>query len=402
MAQKLSDLQSAGPILPTDLMLIDNGTPQQTRKVTILQLIQTFVGNALQLFTTGANNVTPVVAVYAQNALGTTGFANLDVAIVPKGTGALLGTLPDNLIPGGNKRGTYAVDWQLLRTLALQVAGAPNSAIGGGTQNSIGSTSNYAVVAGGFNNAIPSCQGGFIGGGNGNSISASTVPQYCVIAGGLTNTIFGTQSVIAGGQGNTTGQSANAGISNNSIGGGLNNLADGLYGTIPGGWGATNRTITGVMSYSSGQFAARGDNQIEWGVFKLSTTTATPAGLTTDLSAPNTGNSFVLPNNSSYAFVAQVIARDTATGNTAMWEVRGAVKRGANAAATAVVGSVVYTTTTGTSTTPTQLAGDAGAAAWTIAAAANTSTGALQITGTGAAATTIRWASKIATVEVTN
>jgi len=89
----------------------------------------------------------------------------------------------------------------------------------------------------------------------------------------------------------------------------------------------------------------------------------------------------VLLNNSAFMFSMQIIAAVTAGGDTASWTIVGAIKRGANAAATALVG-VPAVVSTGQ---------DAGAAAWAVAVTADTTNGALKFTVTGAAATTIRW-----------
>jgi hypothetical protein len=86
-----------------------------------------------------------------------------------------------------------------------------------------------------------------------------------------------------------------------------------------------------------------------------------------------------------------VVAGVTGGGNTKGWTVEGVIKRGANAAATSIVG------------TATVLSGyaDAGAATWTIAVTADTTNGGLAITFTGQAATTIRVVCKIESTEMT-
>jgi hypothetical protein len=95
-----------------------------------------------------------------------------------------------------------------------------------------------------------------------------------------------------------------------------------------------------------------------------------------------------LPNNSSYSFRGQVVARNS-SGDSAAWHISGAIKRNASAGTTALVGTPVISTHT-----------DAGASTWALAITANTS-GQLIITVTGQASTTIRWAAKVETVETT-
>jgi hypothetical protein len=86
-----------------------------------------------------------------------------------------------------------------------------------------------------------------------------------------------------------------------------------------------------------------------------------------------------------------VIAGVTGAGNTARWTINGAIKRGANAASTTMVGTATVTMTHN----------DAGAAAWVVAVTADTTNGGIKVEVTGAAATTIRWVCKINTTEMT-
>jgi hypothetical protein len=81
-----------------------------------------------------------------------------------------------------------------------------------------------------------------------------------------------------------------------------------------------------------------------------------------------------------------VIATVTGGGDTASWEFKGAIKRGANAASTAIVGTVIKDV----------VAYDAGASAWDVTFTADTTNGGLKVEVTGAAATTIRWVARFA------
>jgi hypothetical protein len=121
------------------------------------------------------------------------------------------------------------------------------------------------------------------------------------------------------------------------------------------------------------------------------TTDATPTVLSSNTSAASTTNQVILPNNAAYSFSGEVIAGVTAAGDTARWTIDGAIKRGANAASTAMVGTPTVTMTHN----------DAGAAAWAVAVTADTTNGGIKVEVTGAAATTIRWVCKINTTEMT-
>ncbi|MBL7973935.1 MAG: hypothetical protein JNJ85_03420, partial [Candidatus Kapabacteria bacterium] len=63
--------------------------------------------------------------------------ANISLVLSPKGTGALLTNKPDGTASGGNARGSYAVDLQLSRTVATQVASGYGSSIGSGINNTV-------------------------------------------------------------------------------------------------------------------------------------------------------------------------------------------------------------------------------------------------------------------------
>lgn len=113
----------------------------------------------------------------------------------------------------------------------------------------------------------------------------------------------------------------------------------------------------------------------------VTTTNATPTVLTTDGGAAGATTTWTLPNNRAACFFGYITARNTSTGEMIAWEVKGAFKRGANAAATALVGTP----------TVTVIANDAAMAACALAVGVNTTTGSLQLTATGLAATTIAW-----------
>lgn len=89
--------------------------------------------------------------VYAQHVaegLGT-GAVNIPFVISPRGTGAfILGPVPDGTATGGNARGAQAVDLQLIRTGAAQVAQGQASLVAGIANTAV----NFASVAIGDSN----------------------------------------------------------------------------------------------------------------------------------------------------------------------------------------------------------------------------------------------------------
>jgi hypothetical protein len=160
-----------------------------------------------------------------------------------------------------------------------------------------------------------------------------------------------------------------------------------------GGRYATTRGITGNTVFSACNVPVSGSSGVSQSallVLGTETTNATATVLRSDTAAAGTTNQVILPNNSAYYFRGTVIANVTGGGNTKSWTIEGAIKRGANAASTTLVGVTVMSPFA-----------DIGAATWTIAAAADTTNGGLQITFTGQAATTIRVVAKLETTEVT-
>lgn len=312
--------------------------------------------------TASPNATVPVDALTATDA----GFANIDVAIVAKGTGATLAQVPTASSAGGNKRGTYATDLQKQRSTAAQVASGTNSVICGGQSNTSSGTN--SVVCGGDSNTA-STTGATVAGGGTNTASGS----YSTVGGGILNTASGPYSTVSGGR---------------------NHTSNGEYSFISGGRYGSTRSIIGYHAFPACAVpfsAVEGATQAGLLMIGRQTTSATATVLASDNSTPGTTNQVILPNNSAYSFSGEVIAGVTGAGNTARWTIAGAIKRGANAASTAMVGTPTVTMTHN----------DAGASAWTVAVTADTTNGGIKVEVTGAASTTIRWVCKINTTEMT-
>ena len=342
--------------------------------------------------TASPNATVPVDALTATDA----GFANIDVAIVAKGTGATLAQVPTASSAGGNKRGTYATDLQKQRSTAAQVASGTNSVICGGSNNT--ATSSHAVVGGGQTNSASNTWA-VIGGGQDQTASGS----YSAICGGYGNTATAVYSGVSAGRLNTASQNYAFVASGNSntasgvysmIGGGSNHAASGDSSFIAGGRYGTTRGIAGNHVFPACDTpisGAVGVSQAGLLILGRTTTNATATVLTSNNLSVGTTNQVVLPNNAAYSFSGEVIAGVTGGGNTARWTISGAIKRGANAASTAMVGTPTVTMTHN----------DAGAATWTVAVTADTTNGGIKVEVTGAASTTIRWVCKIETTEMT-
>lgn len=198
----LTDSFSCGSI-SIDASAISTGNLDIGRMPTT---IQGFATN----FSPSVYTTTPNATVHAVQLLTIGSATNVDLAITPKGYGALTAQVADNATTGGNKRGGYAVDWQTSRSLANQVASSSYGVISGGANNRV--SGNYSVVSG----------------GNSNFASGDT----STVGGGLNNSAGSTGTTVSGGSNNTTPNSAYyATIS----GGADNSVNAGEYGTIAGG-----------------------------------------------------------------------------------------------------------------------------------------------------------------------
>jgi hypothetical protein len=284
-----------------------------------------------------------------------------------------------SFIGGGGDAGTAgnrnvaSGDWSaVVGGFVTKATGKWSTAVGG-----IGNTASGegSVVVGG---------GSYSGGGAGNT--ASSVSSF--VGAGYGNTANGYCSTVVGGSSNTA--------SNNYsfVGGGAGNSANTAGTAILGGFNGTARSIEGLQAIPACNApiaATQGCSQAALLILGVETTNATATVLRSNTSAASTNNQVILPNNSAYYFKGSVIANVTGGGNTKAWAIEGAIKRGANAASTALVGSASVVSSYA----------DAGASTWAIAVTADTTNGGLAVTFTGQASTTIRCVAKLETTEVT-
>ena len=215
----------------------------------------------------GAGNVARVAGAAASSAVvigvdSTSADTNVNITIGnPKGTGYISALTADSTATGGNARGSYAVDWQLSRTSATQVASGTNSAIVGGANN--------------------------IGSGN-YSLSA-----------GLSNQASATYTVALG-----HGTVANGGAS----------LATGQYSSAHGIYAArvhAGNNITTVGDAQTGDYALSGRS-----------TGGIAVRLTADGNTAASTNTANIPLNTAWMGTLGVVAREVNTGNCCYWQIR--------------------------------------------------------------------------------
>jgi hypothetical protein len=184
---------------------------------------------------------------------------------------------------------------------------------------------------------------------------------------------------------------ANAVYSSSSIAMGYSNLASGTCSVVLGAQGSSNYVSSKMVigTYFSTVVGAYQMGQLGLGA---TTTNATATVLLSDPYPTAYSNQCTLQNNNAMSFTIEVVARNISTGMVGRWEAKGLIKRGANASTTALVG------------TPTVTLTNADNEAWivtgAIAITADTTNGALSVTVTGAASTTIHWMCRINTVEI--
>lgn len=252
---------------------------------------------------------------------------NVPAVFQASGTSGFQLQQTDSTVTGGNARGAGAVDLQVSRSVATQVASAANS------------------FAAGVSNTASGTQSVAIGSGN-------TASNTHSVAMGVSNIASGGQSFAIG--------------SNNTASGG----ASIAMGTLAFTKGVSNLFCLGSQGISIGK------SQINILNTYIETTTATPTVLRSNTVAASVTNQLVLQNNSALVVEGLAIATITGAGDTSSWKIVATIKRGATAASTVLVGSTV-----------TLLHQNAGASAWALAITADTTNGCLAATVTNDART---------------
>lgn len=318
-------------------------------------------GGSLTNWTESVTTASPNASVPVVRFLATNAATNVDAAISPKGAGALTAHVANSASSGGNKRGANAVDWQTIRASADQVASGSASTIVGGQGNR--ASGNNSFIGGGYLNAATN--------------------SYAVILAGRDNSATAYASTVLNGQDNI------ASGDNSVVLGGEQNRADGVA-SVAHGMYATARGLRGAKAHSPSGFLGLGGAQSRDAILLTVTSSATQKVMAADGGAPAAGTVLVFADNSVNTFKIVVSAKVSTFGDRGAWEISGLISRGANAAATVIDGTP----------TITPLATVGGASAWSVAVSADTTLGALAVTVTGVASTTIRWVAEIKTTEV--
>jgi hypothetical protein len=288
------------------------------------------------------------------------------------GSGALSTNIPDGTAKGGNVRGTGAIDLQTYRTSANQVASGPYSIVTG--YNSISSGS--ASISMGY---------------------ANTSSSYSSVAIGYNNTASSTASISLG-YANTSSNFASVAMGNNNIASGGSSIAMGYSNVASGtasiamGFRSHTNGISGRAVIGTPFSGINGAYQLGQLGLGAITTDATATILKSDTNAVSATNQCTLQNNNAVSFDIEIVAINTGTGKAGQWNTTGLIKRGANASSTTLVGTPTINLTFGDS--------ESWITASAVSISADTTNGALSVSVTGAASTTIHWMCRINTVEV--
>jgi len=347
---KLNSLTTAqrNALTPANGMLIYNTTTSK---------VQQYIGGAWADVASGSGTLsnwtesapTNGGAEFAKFA-PSSGTANVGVIIAPKGTGAFMLDTPDGADTGGNNRGSYAVDLQLFRNEAAQVA-----------------SGQYSFAAGWINKASAT---GSVAIGTACMAEADTS-----VAIGYNAQTGGPQSIAIGTAAVTTGQYAVA----------IGLLAHALE---------ESSFAFGYKSYATriGEYSFGGQNGGASKKFVLAndTTDATQTELFLDNASARvrvgSGNDGW---ERGWAFTALVVGkRNDATDGNAGYAFRGVIKRDTSTATTvAIVGTVEKTVLAETD------------AAWDAEIDADTTNGSLRVRVTGEVGKTISWTAVIEVAE---
>ncbi len=320
------------------------------------------------------------------------------------------------MIVGGNAGGN---------TFSVAVGAGANAqnyctAIGNSSQSG---TSNGCVMLGhasgngtATNGSIILGSGAYVSGGNAVIAIGSSATSYSsagsgafgsanfAIAIGCGTGSFKTQAA-ANGIAIGGSESASVTAATGSVAIGQNTQATGQY-TFATGYSTTAayqgsiamgpRAATdfvGEFAFTAGVWSILSDAKMSLTVLRRDTADATPVEMVAqaaDAGAANGANRIALTNNSLYMYDCDVIARKSTTGTDySAWNLKFAINREANAASTALVGTV----------TKTLVGQTAGASGWDVNVTADTTNGRPNISVTGQASTNIRWVAGIKIVK---
>ena len=281
----------------------------------------------------------------------------------------------------GNSRGANATDFQFVRESVARVASGAGSFIAGGEHNQVSGANSMAAA------------------GSHNEVSG----QFCLVSGehneitGDRANAFGDLNSVSGNKGSAIG-SGHVVSGENAFAEGDGNIVSGIAGHAEGSMNECAGSYSHVegmnaRSYNACQHAKSSggfSNPGEIGEAQYTNIIARAATFDDTPSQLLVGEAgyVILENNKMNAFRVMVVAATDSNTEGAAYEFKGLIKKDATPASTAIIG-LVSKTVIAEST-----------ADWDVAVSADTTNGALDITVTGIAETSIRWVAFVEMVEV--
>ncbi len=316
------------------------------------------------LHTSSPNNT-----VNASRLIASGGTTNQDAVISAKGSGAFQLQVADGTATGGNKRGFYAIDLQLSRSLATHIASGHSSFTAGYDNASLASgsvavgwlntsSSNYSVSMGYNNTTGPTGYSSVAIGYNNTAYNSATV------AIGSLNIASGVYSVAIG-YNSTSNNTCSVAIGNSTTASGGSSVALGHQ---------SNASLWGQVAIQGDYFAGSGKSQQFLINCSGTTTNSTPKELFLD---GGSSQRLTVPNNTSYVFTILINGHRTDDVDAAAYQFLGMISN--RAGATAIVGSVTKNVVAETDSS------------WDADVTADNTNDALVITVTGATGKNISW-----------
>jgi hypothetical protein len=322
---------------------------------TFLRGDQTWASAGVTGFTSSTNSSFPNNFVNASRLLVDVATSSGDAVIQPKSLGAFQLALADGTATGGNKRGIAAIDLQIVRDAANNVAAGTYS-IAIGTANRVDNTESRAF---GNSNTIVAANATAIG--QFNTVAAAG--SYSHIFGN-NNSLFSSNSVLIGSGHN---------ISHNSV--------------TAIGQSAFSESSHSLVLSTSAPFGS-GNAQSEVYQLKAATTNATQTTLSTDGNALSSTNRLFIPNDTTCILVARIVARRTDVDNESLgYIMQGVVDNNSN-----------FVDWVGGAPTSTMLIKDS--APWSVGMTIDNTNKAVNIFVTGEAGKSIRWMAHVELIKI--
>jgi hypothetical protein len=225
---------------------------------------------------------------------------NANLVIAPNGTGALIASIPDGTSTGGNARGDDAVDLQLIRSAATNVASGNYSTISGGQSNTASST--HSTVSGGESNVASTNTHATVLGGQSNVSSG-----IGSVSGGISNTASSTRAVAIGSSNTASGIGASMALGNGNSASADSAVAIGRQNTATSSFSCAFGSFNNVSGTGS---VAIGNNNT------ISASNGFCLGKSTSVTSPESGTAIGL-GSTSYLYAQSALGSGNFTGQIA-------------------------------------------------------------------------------------